>query len=152
MLKGTVLGLSVGTQLMGLAMVQKGSLEDWQVKTFSGKWDWIKLKAISLNIERYINRHGIASVILKVPEPCRSSPAIEQLTKSLVRVCEQKSVQVRLCTINDLKDICEANNKTELMKATLVHYPELTYLLDRAKKDKKIYYVKIFEAVLATLL
>lgn len=152
MQKDTVLGLSVGTKLMGLAYVRNGILEDWQVKTFDGKWNRNKQKAIVRVVDRHIERYGIKKVILKVPGSCRSSPAVHALTQALICLCERKSIPVSTCTINRLKDMCEVNNKTELMQATLVHFPELTYLLAKTRETQKIYYVKIFEAVLATLL
>jgi hypothetical protein len=152
MRKETVLGLSVGTQLMGLSLVRNDTLVDWQVKNFEGKWTKIKLKIILLSIERYIKQNAVTVVKLKVPESCRSSPAVKQLTYELVRLCERENVPVGTCTIADLKLFYDVRNKRELMQTAVMQYPELTYMLTKANEVKRIYYAKMFEAVLATLL
>lgn len=152
MQKNNILGLSVGTQLMGLARINKRSLEDWQVKNFEGNWSKMKLKIILLFVERYIQEHGVTSVVLKIPEPCNSSSAIEMLTNSLIWLCESKNIRVHTCTIVDLKQLCGATNKSELIQYVIALYPELSHVFAKSQKVKKVYYARIFEAVLATLL
>lgn len=150
MQKDRNLGLSVGTQLMGLARLNGRNLEDWQVKNFEGKWSKIKLKIILQAIERYMVEFSVTHVYLKVPEACRSSVAIEELTKGIMRLCEDKRVPVTTYTIVELKRFCNAGNKAELMDYVLSLYPELTHVFKQSRKVKRVYYVKIFEAVAST--
>ncbi|MDP1725542.1 MAG: hypothetical protein Q8M15_02070 [Bacteroidota bacterium] len=149
--KNNILGLSVGTQLMGMALVKGSFLEDWQVKNFEGSWTNMKLRIIIQTIERYIKDHSVSFVALKVPELSRSSPAIEKLTDALLSLCEKINIQVNTYTIADLKNFCDVKNKEELMQYVLALYPELSKVFAKTQKVKKVYYVKIFEAVLATM-
>lgn len=148
--KDIILGLSVGTQLMGLARLNGNALEDWQVKNFEGNWSKIKLKIILQTIERYMEEHRVTAVALKVPEACRSSNAVEEVTNGILWLCERKSVPVATYTINELKSLCNASNKAELMEYILNLYPELTHVFKQTQKVKRVYYVKIFEAVAST--
>lgn len=150
--KDSFLGLSVGTQLLGIALKKGESLEDWQVKNFEGVWSKHKLRIISQTISRYIQDHSVKYVALKVPEDNRCSPAIEMLINELIRLCNDLKVEYSIYTITDLKIYCGARNKSELMQYVLAHHPELSQVFAKTKKVKKVYYVKIFEAVLATML
>ena len=151
-LKNNILGISVGTQLMGLALKKDQSLEDWQVKNFEGVWSKTKLKIILQTVERYILDHSVKGAAMKVPENCRSSPAIEMLVKELICLCDRLNITVSIYTINDLKMFCGASNKSELMQFVLARHPELSHVFAKTQKVKKVYYVKIFEAVLSTML
>lgn len=146
------LGLSVGTQLTGLALMKDRSLELWRVKNFESSWSKGKLQYIVQTIERYLEDYSVTSVMLKVPEPCRSSPALGMLTEAIIRLCERKGALVDTCTSADLKKYCGARNRKEMMHWVVLKYPELTHVFGKAKRVKKVYYVRIFEAVLATML
>ncbi len=150
--KDTVLGLSIGTQLMGLVLARGKLLEDWRMKNFEGTWSKVKLKFIVQFIERYMKRYGVTVLILKIPEPCRSSPAVEALTEALIRMCEREHIPVKTCTIADLKVFFQVQNKTELIQVARHHYSELSYLDSKKNDVQKIYYARIFEAALATML
>ncbi len=147
-----VLGLSVGTHKMGVALFKGNILKAWQVKNYDGVWSTMKLRAIVQTIERYIKDHSVAFVTLKVPEVSRTSPAIEMLTDGLIQLCKGKNVQVLTCTIMDLKTYCKAKNKNELIQYVLSRHPELYPVFAKSQNVKKVYYVKIFEAVLASML
>lgn len=150
--KNSILGISVGTQLMGLALKNGIALEDWQVKNFEGVWSKRKLKVISITVSRYIKDNNVQYVALKVPEDNKSSDAMKKLLKELKRVCMAQNVELWTCTINELKLCCGAKNKAELMQYVLARHPELSQVFAKTQKVKKVYYVKIFEAVMASML
>lgn len=146
----TVLALSVGTQFMGLALVCGHSLDDWKVKNFEGAWSKLKLKGIVNFVERYLKAHSIDRMVLKVPEPCRSSPAVESLTEALRWLCQEETIPVKTCTISDLKTAYNVKNKAELMSLVIAEFPELSYMQRRAQGNTRVYHDKMFEAVLST--
>lgn len=150
--KNNILGISVGTQIMGLALKKGFVLEDWQVKNFEGVWSKRKLKIISFTVSKYIRDNRVQFVALKVPEANRSSSAVEVLVKELKRMCRDNNIEMWTCTIKELKLFCGAKNKAELMQYVLAKQPELSQVFAKTQKVKKVYYVKIFEAVLATML
>lgn len=146
------LGISLGTRLTGLALVTGRMLELWQVKNFDEKWSEKKLSHIVKTLERYLEDYLILSVTIKVSEPCRSSFALERLTEALMRLCERKGIKVDTCTTNDLKSFCASRNRREMMDYVTQLYPELDHVRGKASRIKKVYYVKIFEAVLSALI
>lgn len=147
-----VLGLSLGTQLMGLAIVKGRQLQLWEVKNFEGKWSNHKLQCILRTVDRYMEDNQVSSVVLKIPESCRSSPALETLTEAIMKRCTQRGIQCHTCTSPELKTYCAVRNRRELMQYVVTRHPELTHVLKKAKQVRKVYYVRIFEAVLATYL
>lgn len=146
------LGLSLGTRLTGLALLTDRSLELWQVKNFEEKWSERKLVHIIKTIEEYLETYAIIFVNIKISEPCRSSIALEQLTEALIGLCQRKRIRVNTCTNPELKMYCNARNRRELMNYVANLYPELGHVRGKAGRVKKIYYVKIFEAVLSALM
>ncbi len=147
-----ILGLSIGTQLMGLAYVKDGVLHEWEVKNFDGKWSKMKLRIILLSIERYIDLNEIHAIGMKVPETSNSSSAVELLIKDVLKLCDRKNVPVKCCTITELKTRCGVTNREELIQYSLALFPELSKDFAKSRSVKKVYYVKTFEAVLVTLL
>lgn len=150
--KNKFLGISVGTQLMGLALRNVSTLEDWQVKNFEGIWSKSKLRIINSIVIKYINENSVRSVAIKVPEPNRSSPALKELIKGLNKSCLDSGLEVITYTINELKLACGVKNKSEMMQMVLSIHPELSHVFAKTQKVKKVYYVKIFEAVVASML
>jgi len=150
--KNKYLGISVGTQLMGLALKNEVTLEDWQVKNFEGVWSRVKLRIITLSVLKYVKDNSVRSVALKVPDMKRSSPALELLVKELKRACIGINVEVMTYTIDELKLACGVKNKSEMMQKVLSNHPELSHVFAKTQKVKKVYYVKIFEAVMASML
>ena len=146
------LGLSLGTRLTGLVLMTGRSLELWKVKNFDQRWSEKKLSYIVKALEYYMDDYLIESVTIKIPEPCRSSFALERLTEALLRLCERKGIRADTCTTPDLKSYCHVRNRRELMDYVTRLYPELGHVRGKAGRVKKVYYVKIFEAVLAALM
>ena len=146
------LGISLGTRLTGLALMTGRSLELWQIKNFEERWSERKLASIVKTIDRYLEDYAIIAVTIKIPEPCRSSFAIVRLTEVLMRLCERKGIRANTCTTNDLKLYCNVRNRREMMTYATKLYPELGHVKEKADRVKKVYYVKIFEAVLSALI
>jgi hypothetical protein len=75
---------------------------------------------------------------------------------SLIRnYFEEKNVQVKTIQVAAVYSLCpDGQKKTKkiLMKVLIDKFPELRYFYNRELRNKKRYYVKLFEAVAIALL
>jgi len=85
----TVLGISPGTRLTGLALLRDGELTDWRVKTFKGPWSESKLRDIVFALKTYIDDTGVSVVALKKPDVFRTSNGLERLISELKAFCQR---------------------------------------------------------------
>lgn len=142
-----ILGISIGTSTIGLAFIKDKILIDWQMKSFVGAWSRYKMRIIELTIERYVERHKINEIAVKVPEELRSSKNIGQLIRIIKKEFTGKQIPVCLYTIMEIKTEYGVRNKMELMECFLEKYPELKFVFEKQKQSKNKYHIKIFEAV-----
>jgi RNase H-fold protein (predicted Holliday junction resolvase) len=143
----TTLGISIGTNTVGLVLVRYKTLVDWQVKTFHGEWSRNKEQIIVNTITKYIRQNHVTTIALKFPESSRSSMAIKSLIRLLQKHCSQKGIKVHSVGINVIKAVTETKNKKELTVYLVRKYPELRTMYERQEKSKNDYYLKMFEAV-----
>ena len=150
----TVLGISLGTTRIGVAVAGKRGLIDWQIKAFDDRWSDVKLNAILNTLESILEHHQITRVALKVPHDGRCSPALKILSSQFKKSAKEKNVQVYVYSINSLKTHwCpeeKSTSRKKLMEAVVSKYPELTHKYRKACKSKYTYHFKLFEAVALT--
>lgn len=144
-----VLGVSIGTRNVGIAVIKLRKLTDYRIRTFPGKWTQEKSDVITDIIQKVINRNAITHLVIKIPVPSHCSPNIQLLLKDIERKLEYQSITMYRCTIEDLKQYYgngRPSNKHELIAAFTSKYPELHR---RSKKGKRtyVYHSKIFEAI-----
>jgi hypothetical protein len=137
--------------MLGMILLVGDTLRDWQVKTFPGPWSDNKLRIIKLTIERYVMRHKVEIIALKLPEGIETSHAVRQLLTMITKLGKDRMVAVYTATVADLKAHAKVRNKKELMRYCLLYYPELGFAFKKAESVKRIYYVRIFEAVVAAM-
>ena len=145
-----LLGISPGTRVMGFAVIQKGELVYWKVKTFKEMWSMEKRKAILATIYRICDYYGIHTVSIKKIDPLRSSPQLDMLISVIIRQSEKKHIRVQLYSLSDLDyDIQTGKKQTKefLSEQVANKHPELRkkYLLER--NNRADYYTKMFEAI-----
>lgn len=143
----TLLGISIGTNTVGLVLVRYKTLVDWQVKTFHGEWSSYKERVIIQTLTKYIKQNVVTTIALNAPEASRSSEAIKSLIRSLQRFSTQKGIAVHSVGINVIKKVTETRNKKELSDYLVKKYPELRFMYQRQVKSKNDYYIKLFEAM-----
>jgi Holliday junction resolvasome RuvABC endonuclease subunit len=145
-----ILGISPGTRSMGLAVMKGGELIEWRVKTFKGSWSHGKLKDILFVIMEYVQAHNIKIIALKKPGMHRSSGGLDQLASELTVWAKMNRIKVLSFTLQEMKRHYskEKNfNKAEMIKQVALQYPELYSEYNKEQRNKKAYYVKMFEAV-----
>lgn len=152
MASAKVLGVSLGTRLIGIAILNGKRLDDWQVKSFRALWSEKKLAAIADMIERYVVDFKITHLAIKVPTPNTDSPAVRQIISAIESIAKENGIEYKHRTMRQLKlaliGTCESN-KLALTDFILQKYPELETEYLRQKDIKMVYHSKVFEAVAA---
>jgi len=146
----TILGISLGTRTMGIAVYNNGQLVKWKAKAFYGTWSTAKQKKIIGVLEKVIDHYTVFAIAMKVPSPARSSPELNQLVSTLKKLATQKSIKVRIYSIQELKSYCPAEkkrNKMDLVNWCVEKSPLLFYEYKRIKANHSAYYMKVFEAI-----
>lgn len=148
----TILGISIGTNTVGLALVKHNVLTDWSIRTYNGQWSRYKEQAIVNSIINYIERNQVSTVAFKSPEDCRSSQAVKGLSKAIHRHCLRRKIGFHTVGINIIKRVTGCKNKHELMRFIAEKYPEMRSKVKRQEKSKNQYYFKLFEALGAVMI
>jgi len=147
------LGISLGTRKMGVAVMERTSIFDCQMKAFHNAWSDKKHQVILATIERYIVHYSVAHVAVKVPTFSVGAPAVLEVLEGIERLCKEIDVPISICSLADLKKgWCGSQraNKKELMRCILERHPELQREYNKEDNNKINYYDKLFEAVAAT--
>jgi len=148
----SILGISLGTRQIGIALCTGGQLYEWQVKTFTGKWSKSKLRGILLTLSGIIDEERVGQVAVKIPDIIPASKGFTQLMGGLNVLCEQKHFKARYYTLSDIKKQFAPDkelNKETLAEIIVACHPELQHAYRKQKKRKNAYYYKLFEAVAA---
>ncbi len=144
-----ILGVSIGTRNVGLAVIRKRKLIDHRIRTFAGKWTQNKCTAITDTMQQIIDRNSITQIVLKIPSPSHCSKNIQQLIDGIQETADRHRITVYRCTIKDLK--CryiegKRSNKHEVIAALVSKYPELKCRCVKSKRTY-LYHAKLFEAI-----
>lgn len=146
----TILGISPGTRVTGIAIFYDTELIEWKVKTLRGRWNSEKLKRLILFMRKTIDRYAARSMVVKILQESKSSAGLKTLIASLRDLAQEKHCSYYTCTLKDLKTLYkgfEVNNKRELVEAVVGKHPELGLIRDKENRSKYRYYTKMFEAI-----
>lgn len=147
-----VLGISIGTRTVGIAITQHDKLIDWRVKTFTTRWSTEKRDAILKMLKEQICKYSITEIVLKVPSNIQALPNLVELVRSLTKMATMVCVSIRTYTVEDLKlrYTSERGGKEIVFSAIGHKYPELYHEYKKVKSNRKAYYAKVFEAIACT--
>ncbi len=148
-----IIGISLGTRLLGIAIVYDGTLYDFRVRTFYGSWNETKRSKIIAAIRKAIEQYAITALVIKIPRPKHRSLRIQELQDDIRQLSEQLGIKLTICTINCLRDRYNGNtrpNKRVLVESIISKYPQhrqLAKLNVREHNSRRAYHIKIFEAI-----
>jgi hypothetical protein len=150
-IKSTILGISPGTRRIGFAVLKRGKLVHWEIRTFNAAWSNKKASHMAHTIQRYINRYNIDCIALKVNHPARTSNGLEHVVYSIIEIADKSLITLNQYSIAELNAGCSFNetpckNKSILASSILHKYPDLIREYRRVCTDGKLYYMKVFEA------
>lgn len=148
----TILGISPGTRIIGIGVIQNGELVEWQVKTFKGSWSQEKLSLILGMIQGLCEFFSVDTIALKAVSPLRSSPHLVKLTNQIITLSDNIQVSLLQLSIHDLKWNAGRHGKNsiaELMEFMTEQYPVLKRAYLKERNNLNPYYLKMFEAIAA---
>lgn len=145
-----VLGISLGTKYVGLAVYEKNRLTYYRVKTFYGRWNAAKLKRILATIDNKITRRNVTHIAFKVPEQVHGSGNIEELVEGIHTLCSKRNIQTKRYSLAHFKRPTKDGriSKRAVAERLIQKHPELTSRFHKEYKYiGKAYYFKMFEAI-----
>jgi hypothetical protein len=150
-----VLGLSVNTRMLGLAIISGSLIVDYHIQLRKDPWNPQKRESIITSLHSCCKSYTINSVALSIQHEKQTSKQTKELMESVTQYFKERQIQYFTYHIETLYVFCEENGaktKKEIMKALSVLYPELLIHYQKEKDNKNKYYIKLFEAVgVATL-
>ena len=145
-----VLGISIGTRRVGIAILKDNELVDWRVKTFKGQWCSYKLSAIQRWFEKVAEFYSVDAIALKIPGLIESSPGLKDLIGYCRAQFNCKGINVAVFTIGDLKAQFlpqGRNNKKALLECITEKFPEVYLASRKEKSNRNPHYISMFEAI-----
>lgn len=144
----TILGISLGTRTIGLAIIRNRQLNDCRVKTFPDKWSEKKQRKIVDFLSSELHRSHVGVLAIKLPHPIRGSRWLSGLLTEIQSIATSLHIEVHIYYIENIKLLCnEIGNKKELGDYIVHLYPEVWNEHEKHQNDKHGYYTKLFEAI-----
>ncbi len=145
-----VLGISPGTQSMGIAVLKEGRLAHWKIQKFQGAWDHKKRRTIVHFLSQQISRNKVEAIAVKIPDVLPISDGYIQLLGAMNVLFERKGIKAVYYTLSDLKKhycLEKKINKKALTECIVAKHPELLLEYRKEQNNRNPYYHKLFEAV-----
>ncbi|NNV53878.1 hypothetical protein [Limnovirga soli] len=149
-----VLGISLGTKYVGMAIMKSTVIYYCQIKRFTGKWSAAKCKHIIETILKFTRTYGIKDIGVKVPIAYTRSKNLNELFVALEKTAVQEGIILTAYSIKDLKRCCATgvSNKKQLREFISKRFSEMNFEQHKESSLKYHYYTKIFEAIASGLL
>jgi RNase H-fold protein (predicted Holliday junction resolvase) len=147
-----ILAVNPGTKYVGLAVLQGSDLIYWGVKVLKGKWSKDKMDNAKATLLNLIERYDISMIVLKRLNRSRSSRNLNRLAGAIERLAKKKRLRISLYCLSDLKKFFAKDmevNKMDIAELVVARYLFLSYQLEKERKHKHPYFVRMFEAVAA---
>jgi hypothetical protein len=145
-----LLGISPGTRIIGIAVLVKGELVEWKVKTFKEKWCDDKQAAILSIIEKLIAYYDVKTIALKKIDPLKSSFQLDSLVFEIERLGMDRDIEVKRYSLSDLNYDSrprKRDGKAKLTESIVEKHPELKKEYFKERNNRREYYTKMFEAI-----
>jgi hypothetical protein len=148
-----LLGISLGTSLIGIAVIRDDRLLHWQVRKFKGAWSPKRSGQILTFIAQFVRRHEIRAIAVKVPTRGYLSHGLIDLATELGMYASVANLDMRALRIHDLKQFFakKSLNRKEMMHSICERFPFLERTYQKELANRKAYHVKMFEAILAAI-
>jgi hypothetical protein len=148
---GNSIGISIGTRSIGVAIFNKGDLEEWQIKSFKKRMSTEKLYKISDSVLKFIRDYECTEVVFKMPNKCKTHTNVSLLKEYLVKTLTEYNYSIYFYSISEIKASVGVpiKNKAKLLEWGVKTYKELSKTYKQEQKIKHGYHVKLFEAVAA---
>lgn len=145
-----IISINPHTRYLGIAIFYGADLREWSVKSLSGDNIKRKAKSAKATIEKLIEYFDIDIISIKRVDSIRGSKNLSLIIDVIKRIGRKKNLQIDQYTLSEVKRILlpnEKTNKNKLIEKVITQYPSLDQFAQKEKKNKNIYYTRMFEAV-----
>lgn len=145
------LGISTNTRLLGLAIIDsENSLVDYKIHLHKASWSPGKANMIISSLEPCVRQYCIKKVVLSIPPTHHQTEGFRYLMERVKRYFRTKLIPVferNIAEFHQLIPEGERKLKKVLMQALTLQFPQLTLCYKKELRNRKRYYMKLFEAV-----
>jgi Holliday junction resolvasome RuvABC endonuclease subunit len=145
-----IIGINPGTRYLGIAVLDGSELLDWRVKVLKGKWSKEKMKRAIGIISDIIEQYEPNILVIKKLHPSRRSWNLVQLVAKIKEFSKSKGLKVFQYSIKDVEEFFikeDKLNKKNLAEKILSEYQVLFNEFMKEKRNKNLYFIRMFEAV-----
>jgi hypothetical protein len=144
-----VLGISISTRRNGIAVVEGNELKAALIRSRCERWSPQKIHYFIRIYKRYIRLYGVTTVVIKIPRPSHFSLALKQLIQAVDEYVKKQGCLIAYTTIEEIKQrVPSIKNRNELRKFAVSQYPELINELNKDRRNRQPYYMRMFEATI----
>jgi len=145
-----MLGLSVNTRMIGMAVMKENTLVDYYVSLRKEAWSPQKKDKFLASLKPWITSYTISSVALAIPYEHHTTKEIKELLECIKECFAEKNIPVysyHRKSFHLLYEDDQPKTKKMMMYNLCNIYPELSRYYHREIRNRNRYYTKLFEAV-----
>jgi len=144
----TILGISLGTRIIGFAVMRNGELADYRIKYFKERWTKTKRDAIVAYVKKLIEYYSVTALAIKAPDPIRSTARLNSLTENIKKELDNQNESFFAYSIATVKLGLgiPRMNKRGLMEFIAENYG-LRRIYLKEINTRHSYYERMFEAI-----
>lgn len=148
-----ILGISLGTRILGVAIVNGRELRLWRTKRWKQRWSPQKRDALVGYLDSLIKQYRIAAIGVKVPPRGHFSHGLLELVSEMSKAGVVNRIPMKTFRIQELKKLCSQDslNRDGMMRCIIQRFDFLQSHYLKEQSNKHSYHVKMFEAILAAL-
>jgi len=145
-----ILGLSINTRMLGLAIISGNLLIDYHIQLRKEPWTPQKRDLILTSLQPWCASYNINSIALSIAHEKQTSTQTKELLESIKSYFRERKINLYSYPPKALHSFCkevETKTKKEMMREVALKYPEISHLYRKEMSSKNKYYIKLFEAV-----
>lgn len=141
--ESAILGISPGTRVTGLAIVEAGKLRDMQAREYK---DRESLKSLILD---FIEKYQVGAIAMKKAPSWLHTTSLRKLYGDIRRIADNTGIFLCEYDTQTLRDALPGDhpNKQSLIRYLTQQFPELVIPYHKAANRRKPHTERLFEAV-----
>jgi hypothetical protein len=141
----TVLGISLGSRVTGVAIISNDELLVFRSLTLRNK----NTDRHTSALDSYIRQYRVVSVVIKMPPVTHLSDRLIELLGQCVELFRYRGCMVEYKDTKAIKArLPDVRNKWGVIRFAAISYPDLAPFEAREIAGRQKYHVKMFEAVI----
>jgi hypothetical protein len=145
--RNITVGISPGTRSTGVVVMNDGVLVDWKIFKLNEAWSDVKLRKLCMAIEHVIEQYGVTAIALKMARASKESMGINQVVLAIIRIAEERDLELYTYTVDDLKEEYAVNTMKALAQYFVHFCPDLAEPFRKERGKQNPYSIKLFEAL-----